>query len=148
MHILPLTLEDCQRASYLHQNAFFKGWGENDFQEFLQNPLIYGLKTEENHELTGYILWREVGEEAEILTLVVSPSYQHRGRASLLLTILFDILMNKYILNLFLEVAEDNEIGKSFYIKHGFVLLGIRPNYYPRAGGKYINALNFFKKLV
>jgi len=148
MRIHPLALEDCKEAARLHQTAFFKAWSEKEFQEFLQNSLTYGLKIEENHHLCGYLLWREVGEEAEILTLVVTPSHQRTGMGGLLLTTLFKRLIEKGIGELFLEVAEDNKPAQSFYIKHGFVLLSKRPHYYPREQNKLVPAFNFFKKLV
>ncbi len=148
MPILPLTLKDCGQAARLHQAVFFKGWKETDFKEFLENPLVYGLKTEENQELSGFILWREVGEEAEILTLVVAPFYQRKGKASLLLEALFEILTKKTIQNLFLEVAEDNNQDQAFYKRHNFLLLSKRPHYYPRQDGLFIPAFIFFKKLV
>jgi ribosomal-protein-alanine N-acetyltransferase len=147
MHIEPLTLKDCKKAAELHQSAFFKGWGEEDFQEFLQNPLIYGLKIEKNDALSGYILWREIGEEAEILTLVVALSFQKQGVGSHLLTTLCKHLVKKRVTKLFLEVAEDNNSGKNFYIKNGFVFLNIRPQYYPRKENKFISAYTFLKEL-
>ena len=148
MRASPLTLEDCWHAAHLHQNAFFKGWSEKDFQEFLENPLVYGLKIEENHGLSGYILWREVGDEAEILTLVIAPSHQRRGRGGLLLTALFEILMKKSIQKLFLEVAEDNDRAQSFYRNNDFLLLSKRHHYYPRKEGPPISAFIFLRKLV
>ncbi|MBY0292370.1 MAG: GNAT family N-acetyltransferase [Alphaproteobacteria bacterium] len=147
MPIEPLTLKDCKKAAQLHQSAFFKGWGESDFQEFLQNPLICGLKIEKNDELSGYILWREIGEEAEILTLVVASSFQRQGVGTYLLTTLCEYLVQKRITKLFLEVAEDNIHGKTFYIKNGFVFLNIRPQYYPRKENKFISAYTFLKEL-
>lgn len=146
--LIPLTFEDCESAARLHQKSFFKGWKENEFQEFLENPLIFSLKVEKNHKLIGYVMWREVKDEAEILTLVVSMPYQHKGVGSLLLGQLFSTLKERCILNVFLEVAEDNHLAKSFYIKQDFILLSKRPHYYPRQGEKNISALNFFKKLV
>ena len=148
MHILPLTLEDCGQAARLHQAAFFKGWKEKDFQEFLENPLVHGLKIEENHGISGFILWREVADEAEILTLVVTPASQRTGRGSFLLTALSEILIKKGIQYLFLEVAEDNNQAQIFYRKHNFVLQSKRPQYYPRQEGKLISAFIFLKKLA
>ena|ERR1700722_19500553 len=148
MHISSLTLEDCQEAARLHQDAFFKGWKEKDFQEFLQNSLVHGLKIEENCDLSGYILWREIGEEAEILTFIVAPSYRRMGRGSLLLTTLFELLLKKNITKLFLEVAEDNKGAQSFYIKHDFVFFNKRQQYYAREENKFIPALNFVKQLI
>lgn len=144
----PLTQRDCLRAAQLHQNAFFKGWSEQDFLEFLENPLVYGLKIEDNHELSGYILWREVTDEAEILTLVIAPAQQRKGRAGHLLETLFELLKKKSIKNLFLEVAEDNVIAQSFYKNHGFYFLSKRKNYYSRKEGQSISALNFSKHLA
>lgn len=147
MPILPLTLEDCKDASILHQRAFYKGWTENDFQTFLLDPLTHGLKVEEENKLYGYILWREVSEEAEILTLVVDPSHQKKGMGSLLLTALLKLLIAKGITDLFLEVAEDNHQAQSFYKNHGFALLSKRLRYYARPENTFVDALNFFKKL-
>jgi len=50
-----------------------------DFEEFLTDPLIQGLKIEDGTKLCGYILWREIGEESEILTLVVALNLRERG---------------------------------------------------------------------
>ena len=147
MHTEPLTLKDCKKAAYLHQNAFFKGWRERDFQEFLQNPLVHGLKIGKNDELAGYILWREIGEEAEILTLVVAFCSQRQGIGSHLLTTLCEYLIKKNVIKLFLEVAEDNNPGKNFYIRNGFTFLNIRPQYYPRKENKLISAYTFLKEL-
>lgn len=143
-----MTLNDCEAAAHLHQAVFFRGWGERHFQEFLQDPLIFGLKVEENQDFSGYILWREIKDEAEILTLLVAPSYKRKGKGSLLLAALFEHLIKKNIFKLFLEVAEDNHEAQAFYIKHGFEEIGKRPHYYPRKENRFISALNFLKKLV
>ncbi|MBI2707098.1 MAG: ribosomal protein S18-alanine N-acetyltransferase [Proteobacteria bacterium] len=148
MNISPLTFADCQDAATLHKQAFFRGWTESVFQEFLQTPITFGLKVEENNTFSGYILWREIKDEAEILTLVIAPSNRQKGCGSALLTALFTILKDKGILHLFIEVAEDNDAAISFYRKHGFVFYGKRPHYYPREENKHICALNFVKDLV
>jgi ribosomal-protein-alanine N-acetyltransferase len=148
MFISTLTHKDCAAAAILHKEVFFKNWGEHVFKDFLQNPMIQGLKLKHTGQLCGYILWCEVEEEAEILTLVVAPSYQRKGGGSRLILTFFEFMMKIGITDIFLEVAEDNEKAQSFYIKHGFSLLSKRPFYYLREGNKYISALNFSKKLV
>jgi ribosomal-protein-alanine N-acetyltransferase len=148
MQINPLKPEDSLELSCLHKAAFFKGWEETVFQEFLQNPLIHGLKIEQNHKIIGYLLWQEVETEAEILTLVVASCHQRKGVGNHLFETFFKSLKMKGISDVFLEVAEDNEKALCFYIKKGFTFLSKRPHYYPQKGNKYISALNFFKKLV
>lgn len=148
MPITPLTLEDSIPATHLHQAAFYRGWTEKDFQGFLKDPLVFGVKVEELNKFCGFILWREVEDEAEILTLVVDPSFQRMGMGDQLLKALFEQLKEKRISKLFLEVAEDNEKAKSFYMKKGFSLMGKRPNYYERPNHKFVDALNLVRDVV
>lgn len=148
MNISPLEIKDSPKAAKLHQKAFSKGWKEGVFQEFLQNPLTFGIKIEENQGLSGYVLWRKIADEAEILTLVVDRSRRRKGVASFLITHLCTTLKETGVTRLFLEVAEDNIEGISFYRHHGFVFLSKRPRYYPRDADGYISALNFVKDLI
>lgn len=177
--VVPLSLKDCAHAAQLHQAAFYRGWTEKDFEDFLEDPLIFGLKIQQDELFTsrysstqdcdpelvldptrknkfgmiaksektfcGYILWREIENEAEILTMVISPPLQRKGIGNLLLIALFERLKEKGISKLFLEVAEDNNMAKSFYINNGFVFLGKRQHYYKRPENKFVDALNFVK---
>jgi len=118
-----LTFEDCQEASRLHHRVFFKGWSERTFHDFLISPDIFTLKVEQNSTMQGYMIWQEMGEEAEILTLAIDPSHQRKGLGSLLLKSLFEHLKKKNVTKVFLEVAEDNESGILFYKNHGFTFL-------------------------
>lgn len=147
MCLTSLTRKDCAHAAPLHQAVFYRGWTEKDFQDFLKDPCTFGLKIQNNGNLCGYILWREIDGEAELLTLVVSPPFQRRGLGNRLLSTLFEHLKTKGISKLFLEVAEDNSIAQSFYIKNGFILLGKRPQYYSRKGNTFVDGLNFFKTI-
>jgi len=145
--LLPMTPDDCCEAARLHARAFFKGWDAHAFQAFLADPLVHGLKVVQNDHLCGYILWRAIDAEAEILTLVVDPSSQRSGLGGRLLSALFTHLREKKIAELFLEVAEDNAPARFFYTKHGFIFLSKRPKYYPRENQPHAAALNFAKKL-
>lgn len=147
VEISPLTLEDCPPVAQLHQMVFYRGWFESEFISFLKDPHVFGLKIQQDGVLCGYILWREVDLEAEILTLVVAPTFQRKGLGHHLLQALFERLKNHRIHKLFLEVAEDNVAAKSLYIKHKFALLRTIPNYYGRPGGKYVNGLSFVRKM-
>lgn len=142
-----LMHQDCIQTASLHQASFYKGWEKKDFQAFLKDPFTFGLKIKEEKNFCGYVLWREIAPEAEILALVISPLFQRQGMGNLLLTTLFERLREKGISKLFLEVAEDNKSAQSFYRKNGFALLGKRENYYLRPNNKLVNALNFVKIL-
>jgi ribosomal-protein-alanine N-acetyltransferase len=148
MNIIPLVLEDCKKAAHLHQNAFETGWEESSFQELLQTPLITGIKVEEEGKFLGYILWREIIDEAEILTFVVHPEHQQKGVGTYLLQNVCAWLKDKGISRIFLEVAEDNVKALAFYQKWEFTFLSKRPQYYSRKGKGYVAALNCSKELI
>ncbi len=147
MTLSPLTLRDYREASTLHQEAFFTGWSDTSFQELLQTPHTFGIQMREKENLLGYILWREIEDEAEILTFVIATHARQKGRGSALLNALCARLKRKEIQSLFIEVAEDNIPALSFYQKHAFTLLGKRKNYYARENNTYICAMTFQKKL-
>lgn len=109
MNISPLILKDSQEAAELHQKAFLKGWDSTVFEEFLINPLTFGMKIKEDQNLAGYILWRKIEDEAEILTLVVDPKRQRKRIGSALMTHLCATLKETGVARLFLEVAERSE---------------------------------------
>jgi [ribosomal protein S18]-alanine N-acetyltransferase len=148
MLISPLTQSDFKEASRLHKLSFFKGWEQKDFEAFLKDNMVCGLKFEEANTICGFILWREIRDEAEILTIVVSPNWQRKGIGSALLKELFTQLSKNRISNLFIEVAEDNESAQLFYKKNGFGFVGKRPHYYPRGENKFVSALNYKKSLI
>ncbi|EKE10118.1 MAG: Ribosomal-protein-alanine acetyltransferase [uncultured bacterium] len=148
MTLSPLTQNDCSRASLLHQEVFFKGWSEIDFLDLLKEPHIHGLKITENGVLTSYILWRVVEDEAEILTLVVTPFFQKKGQGSQLLHELTNHLIQNGVSYLFIEVAEDNMAGRAFYERHSFLFRNKRPKYYRREGNNLVAALNLSKRLL
>ena len=143
--IAPFALKDCGEAAQLHKDVFYKWWTEKDFQDFLNDPLVHGLKIQKDGTFCGSIIWREIPPEAEILTLVIAPSSQRKGLGHRLLKALFEQLKEKGITHLFLEVAEDNKSAQSFYIKNGFIISGKRQNYYARAENRQVDGLNFLK---
>lgn len=55
MRITPLTIEDCAPVAQLHQAMFLRGWNQKDFESFVKDPLIFGLKIKKDETLCGYI---------------------------------------------------------------------------------------------
>jgi len=84
---------------------------------------------EKSQENVGFLM-ASFEAEAELYALVVKKAYQRHGIGELLLKNLIDFLRNKEIFSLFLEVAEDNVAGRSFYEKMGFEKIGERSSYY------------------
>ena len=69
-------------------------------------------------------------EDGEIARIAVESDFRRNGVASRLLKELAFICADNGVNKLLLDVRESNESAKAFYKKKGFVLDGVRKNYY------------------
>ncbi len=83
----------------------------------------------------GFVLARDLGGEAEILSLGVLPAWRRRGIGRALLAAVAADAGTRRIDALVLEVATDNEAARRLYAAFGFVAAGRRPRYYRRSAG-------------
>jgi ribosomal-protein-alanine acetyltransferase len=79
---------------------------------------------------TGFIIGRQVADEAEILNLAVSASLRRQGQARALVERLLLAFREHSVRIVFLEVRESNSAAIVLYEKLGFLLVGQRPSYY------------------
>lgn len=115
----------------LEEKCFSSPWTKNMFLGDLKSEHTYYLGAfSENKDLIGYIGMWDVGDTGEITNVAVHPQYRRRGIASLLITELHNICIDKCISYINLEVRESNNNAVSLYEKHGFETVGLRKNYY------------------
>jgi [ribosomal protein S18]-alanine N-acetyltransferase len=81
-------------------------------------------------KVTGFLIGRQVADQAEILNLAVSPARRRKGDGGALLETTLDEFRARQVSCVFLEVRESNAIGIAFYAKHGFSKRDIRLSYY------------------
>lgn len=82
--------------------------------------------------LLGFIAWRVVLDEAELLSIAVAPKARRQGIANTLLSKLFPCIQG---CSLYLEVRQSNQAAIACYEKNNFTVVGLRKNYYPTADG-------------
>jgi len=117
--------ESFRFVASLHSLCFpHKPWSVDDFADLKKSgcEIIAG----EN----GFIVWRAVGTEAEIITIGVRPDARKTGIADAMLAIAENEIKKSGAQKIFLEVAEDNIPARKLYEKHGYLKIGIRPKYY------------------
>jgi [ribosomal protein S18]-alanine N-acetyltransferase len=85
---------------------------------------------EQDNEITGVIVVRTAACEAEVLNLVVLPSWRRRGVARKLLFAAFSGARSAGARRVFLEVRESNCGARAFYLRMGFTEVGRRRAYY------------------
>jgi ribosomal-protein-alanine N-acetyltransferase len=81
------------------------------------------LVAEANGQLAGFLVWRDIAGESEILNLAVDPAFRRRGIAAALLASLPPQ-------RVFLEVRASNLPARQLYEKAGFRAIAIRRSYY------------------
>ena len=114
-----------EKLSNLHKKCFpNKPWSADDFRDLKQSGCEIIMS--EN----GFIVYRIVVDEAEIITIGVNPEMRHQGIASAMIGIIENNLKNQGVKKIFLEVASNNIPAQKLYENSGFVRVGLRPKYY------------------
>ena len=78
----------------------------------------------------GFIVWRVIADEAELITIGVAPTARNTGIASAMLAIMMGDVKKRGAKKIFLEVAENNTPALALYARAGFKSVGQRPKYY------------------
>ncbi|RZO68239.1 MAG: GNAT family N-acetyltransferase [Parvularculaceae bacterium] len=107
-------------------------WGSGDVA---QTARIDGVSTllargETSHDVSGFLLWRMAGEDAEILTIGVLPTDRRKGIGAALVRKCLDACEIAGARRLILEVAADNRSALALYHSLGFEEFAHRPRYY------------------
>ncbi|HXY25265.1 MAG TPA: ribosomal protein S18-alanine N-acetyltransferase [Candidatus Acidoferrum sp.] len=105
-------------------------WPEASVKEVLTWEGALALVADLNGKVTGFLIGRQAGDEAEILNLAVVPQERKKGQGGALLHAAVEKLRTRGVKRVFLEVRESNAAGISFYRKHGFSEAGRRAGYY------------------
>ena len=93
-----------------------------------------------NSYLGGYLLATIIDDEAEILSIGVTPDRQRQGVGKRLLQRFFDFGASRNMAKALLEVAEDNVAALELYHDFGFAEFGRRTDYY-KQGNQKIDAI-------
>ena len=108
-------------------------WDEAAFERILALAGGFGYLAWQGDVPAGFILARDLGDDAEILTLGVLPEWRRRGLGRALLAASAAEAARRGLAAIVLEVAADNEVAQHLYAGRGFIQVGRRPRYYRRA---------------
>ena len=105
-------------------------WPERSLEESLTWAGGLALVSECDGEITGFVLGRQITDEAEILNLGVLLERRRQGEGGALLEKALAEFRTRGVGRVFLEVRESNEIAIGFYEKRDFSKVGRRVGYY------------------
>jgi [ribosomal protein S18]-alanine N-acetyltransferase len=121
-------------------------WSEASIRDMLLSGGVTGFvgvfrRNGAPSRLDGYILFRAMADEGEILSLAVRPKVRKHGIASKILTRTLILMNREHVKRVFLEVSVTNRAAIAFYRTFGFQIIGVRKGYYTSIQGKKTNAL-------
>ena len=140
MKIEPARHADAEALARVHVASFDSPWGVDDLAILLDGPGAFALMARDK-TIRGFVLARVIADEAEVLTIAVSPDFRRRGLARTLVDAAARLAESLGAQSLFLEVAEDNPAAMALYAAVGFAQVGRRRGYYARSGGAKVDAL-------
>lgn len=131
-HVAPLAPRDAGSVAGIHAESFARPWDAHEIERMLADPMVIGegLFDGTGRRLDGFVLSRQVLDEAEILTIAVAKSRRGSGLARRLLTTHLATLAARKVATLHLEVEEGNAPALALYRRLGFVEVGRRKGYY------------------
>ena len=116
-------------------------WKAMAFEALLESPPVAGRIASRAGEPAGFVLWRTVADEAEILLLAVMPALRRAGIGRGLLRRALASAHAAGAATVWLEVAADNHAPLALYRSEGFKQVAMRRNYYARLAGARADAL-------
>lgn len=121
-------------------------WSKNMFIEEMQNPFTYcfviKIEGRPRDQMMGFICFRNIGNESELLNICVHPQYRQMGIGKKLMQFYIGFCRKKKIKTFYLEVNASNQSAVNLYQLFSYQSLGMRKKFYQ---GKF-DALLMVKK--
>lgn len=145
---LEYTMQNIFQLSNIENECFkrnawsipaLRGEFENDFSHF------FGYVMDD--KIVGYTCVRIMYEEAQVCNIAVLPEYQRQGIGSQLVQKLVDFATESGCQVAELEVNTANVKAVGLYLKNGFVVAGVRPNFYRTSTYPTRDAFTMLKQL-
>lgn len=121
---------------YALDKSELDGYLRDSIKKTLQDLSSLTLVAEMDGKIVGYINFSFVLDEAELNKIVTRKDCRGRGIASSLISDAIEILKDRGILTIFLEVREDNVVAQKLYEKVGFKFYYTREKYYNGVNAK------------
>ncbi len=149
--VRPASMADAPAMAALHATAFEHPWRRSEFEALLAEPNVLGHLARPgpaSASPVAFVLSRRSADEAEILSIAVSPSHRGAGVGRQLMQQQIEYLPLVGVRALYLEVSAANEPALALYRRLDFVEVGRRAAYYRQRDGSAAEALILRRELA
>ena len=125
--------EDADALAVVEEKCFSVPWSREAFWRDASNTDAYyllAIDTRQNDRIIGYVGCWILAYEGSITNVAIDPEYRRQGIGRKMLLKLIEIVKEKGVTALTLEVRVSNAPAISLYEGLGFKSVGQRPKYY------------------
>lgn len=130
MIIRKANLDDVEAIVSLDQEVLQTNWHEKLYAESIVLKDTQSLVLDHEGRLIGFLIYRNIGGDFEIIQLALNKEYQRQGLASMMIDYMIQDAQSSTIEFIYLEVEMDNLPALNLYKKYGFEAIHQRKNYY------------------
>lgn len=138
---------DAKPLAEVHKQCFPVYWKEQEISDMLMTSGTRAWLARAGAP-AGMLITRAQFEQAEILTIAVSPKVQKQGVAKKMMELAEAEMKAAGVKKIFLEVAENNVAAQNLYKKLGYGEASRRNGYYQQPDGSTVDALVMSKELL
>jgi ribosomal-protein-alanine N-acetyltransferase len=130
--------EHVDEALWIDQSSSLTPWSREMFIEELRNPFahcfIYTGEKPKQHAIVGFVCFRNIGGESELLNIGVHPLHRRMGIGKKLMQFYVDFSEGMQVKTFYLEVHISNPPAIRLYQCFSYQPIGTRRKFYQ---GKY-----------
>lgn len=136
IHLRPMRKEDIEQVYAIDIMSFSMPWSEKSYRfELTENPtaalwVAETIPLQGLGKIIGMIATWFIIDEVHIATIAVHPDFRRQGVGRQLLVHAILRSVGKGAKKAMLEVRRTNLGAQELYRKFGFVVVGVRPQYY------------------
>ena len=128
--ISKMQKNDISEVAKIEGDIFSLGFSENDFLDYIDNPIYHFLVARLDNKIVGYISYMIICDEGEIINVGVMPEYRGFKIGKKLLFEMIQDCKSKNAVCVHLEVRRSNYVAINLYEGFGFLTVGVSKNHY------------------
>ncbi|MDD5022062.1 MAG: ribosomal protein S18-alanine N-acetyltransferase [Endomicrobiaceae bacterium] len=128
--IADFNIKNIDKILEIEKESFSNHWSKQMFLAETENKFSRFKICLADSSIIGFIIYRIVLEEAEILNIVIGNKFRGKSFGRQLLKYAVNNIKENKVKNIFLEVNERNIVAQNLYKDGGFVQYSTRQNYY------------------
>jgi ribosomal-protein-alanine N-acetyltransferase len=129
-----MDIKDLHEVQFVAASSSLNPWSKNMFIGEMRNPFshcfITKIRERSKPPVLGFICFRNIEDESELLNFCIHPQYRQLGIGKRLMQFYIGFSTRKKIRTFYLEVNSSNLPAIQLYQSFSYQSLGIRKKFY------------------